>query len=362
MIDVKSAGGDSAHALSVAWVLTDPTKGTPVSDGERIFAISGDHRLIAVAKDSGVKVWDRRIRGLDPGFAGFGLALAGSTIIAGDYELTAFDSTTGAFRWRFRPGAGYGAGNYVGAVIENTLFAGSPAGRLYAIAADTGDSVWTYRLTGDGISTVFAPVAGRDSVVAAYTHFTAPPTGGIICLDRRSGVERWRREFTARGEALSLAAAGGAIIVRDTVVVADATGSISAFALRNGAPEWRIPVDGKPQGPPAIDFRALAADTTTLYAASLSGVVSAYNLKDRSLKWAFDGRDNGSAGFQMTLEGDTLYVPFFGTGVIGLRSRDGVESWRAPAPFTGGEAPPVKLSNLLLLSSPAGLAAFKGLP
>ena len=55
----------------------------------------------------------------------------------------ALDAATGERRWRFEPEDGYGAGLYLGDAGHGMAFAGSPAGRLYALRSATGRVEWS---------------------------------------------------------------------------------------------------------------------------------------------------------------------------------------------------------------------------
>ncbi len=141
--------------------------------------------------------------------------------MAGDYTVFGFDATSGEPKWRFDPADGYGAGLYLGEARDGVAFAGSPAGRLYAVDVRTGRLIWSAKATVDaGVGaaavTVFQPIVAGDSVVAGYTTFSHPMTGGIVVVDRGSGRERWRREFPQASPGAATGFGGGPVISGDS--------------------------------------------------------------------------------------------------------------------------------------------------
>src|SRR5262249_37385875 len=152
--------------------------------------------------------------------AGSLVVLANDEVIVGDYNVVAFDKRDGALRWRFTPTDGYAPGMYLGGVAGDLIFAGSPAGRLYAIDRRSGHARWAHRVDAGAETTVFAPVADEEMVVAGYTTFAAPQTGGVVALDAATGRLRWRMPFPVAAGAMPDAGWSGGLAIVDGTVVA----------------------------------------------------------------------------------------------------------------------------------------------
>ena len=170
---------------------------------------------------------------------GSSLLVSESIVMAGDYAVFGFDATSGEPKWRFDPADGYGAGLYLGEARDGVAFAGSPAGRLYAVNVRTGRLIWSAKATvdagvGTAAVTVFQPIVAGDSVVAGYSTFGHPMTGGIVVVDRGSGRERWRREFPQASPGAATGFGGGPVISRDLIAAASGDGRIYGFDCSSG--------------------------------------------------------------------------------------------------------------------------------
>jgi outer membrane protein assembly factor BamB len=279
--------------------------------------------------------------------AGSRVVVSGGMAVAGDYNLVAFDLRTGDERWRFAPAVGYGPGIYLGDPTPETVLAGSPAGRLYAIASATGDVRWSGVIAADNVTTVFAPASDGGVVAAAYTTFRAPNTGGVVLFDLLTGRERWRAAFPRSADRwLGTGSAGGPLLISEFVVAAAGNGVIYAFDRDDGAIRWTLPaLNGLPPvlrgpfPPPAeiagADFRPLAAFGSTLIAGSLKGVVVAYDVHSRRELWRYDGSWTGSVGFGLHADRRSVYVPFVSGRHVALDLETGLERWRT-AGTSGG--------------------------
>jgi outer membrane protein assembly factor BamB len=279
--------------------------------------------------------------------------------IAGDYNIVAFDRSTGAVRWRFAPATGYGPGIYLGVAVDGRVFAGSPSGRLYAIDRSTGLLRWTMVVSGDGKTTVFAPVADQQLVVAGFSTFTAPKTGGVIAVDASTGRERWKRYFPIRAGALtSTNVTGGPVFSGSDVIAASGDGTIWAFDRQTGASRWSIrPIRNALSGRATRsgeDFRSLAVSGRTLIAGSVTGTLVAYDLHTRKERWRYDAQQ-GSIALHIEAAGDTAYVPYFSGRVIAIDIVAGREQWRIEEPDNAFHWPPAIEGDRLFLAGSRAL-------
>jgi outer membrane protein assembly factor BamB len=262
-------------------------------------------------------------------------------VVAGDYNLVAFDRITGTFRWRFVPLVGYAPGIYLGGVSRGLVFAGSPAGRVYAISSASGELAWSAVVVADGRTTVFQPATDGTDLVVGFTTFAIPNRGGVVLLDPVTGNERWRAVFpSASDPLLGTGSMGNPILVGDLVIASSGDGTIYGFDRAKGFTRWTIPpIPGLPailRGPFPVpdssgaDYRPLASTARTLFAGSLKGPVIAYDLTTLLEKWRYDDPHSGSVSFGLVSDDRYVYVPYASGHHVALDQFTGEEHWQTP--------------------------------
>ena len=348
-------------AASPIWHVAGEGRGRPAADWSTAFFLSKRHEVLALHAQSGQVRWRASTGESGDSTNGSGVVLAGDVVAAGDYNIVAFDRATGELRWRFEPDDGYGPGIYLGEATETAMFAGSPAGRLYAIDARAGSARWTAVVKDDGRTTVFQPIADDTAVFAAYTSFTAPNTGGVVALDRATGGERWRAAFPPASERLTATnAAGGPLLFDDVVIATRGDGVIHAFDRADGTIRWVLPGVNLPGRPTVDDFRPLARSGRLLVAGSLTGVVDAYDLNMHEKKWRYSGEMNGSIAFSLGADERSVYVPYVGGRLVALNVADGTERWRTGNFKAGFVWPPASGGDRIYVAgSGAGFFALR---
>jgi outer membrane protein assembly factor BamB len=151
----------------------------PVIDGDSVYVISEAGEVIASNYRTGTKLWKQKL-----GAPIFGdPAVSEQLLYAGTEkgELAAFDKKSGAQRWR----KDFPNNSFVSplTVHDDTLFAPSRTGVLYALQTKTGDTIWTFT----DAKVLMAGVAIRDPYVLI---------GGwdrsMDCLDLKTGDVKWR--------------------------------------------------------------------------------------------------------------------------------------------------------------------------
>ncbi len=343
---VSAIHGDSRPSSSEAptrtWHVAGEGHGRPAGDSEVVYFLSARHEVVAVAAETGTVRWRQGTS--EPGSSTFGSAvvLAGPVVVAGDYNLVAFDRTTGAFRWRFAPAIGYGPGIYLGQASSHLVLAGSPAGRVYALSPFSGDLVWSVAIANDGRTTVFQPVIDREVVAVSFTTFTAPPRGGVALLELGTGRELWRAFFPAAADPLlGTGAAGAPLLADDLVIASSGDGTIHAFDRRNGAGRWAVAQavvpafpsrapGPMPEPPPSLgaNFRPLALSRGVLIAGSLRSDVVAYDITSRNERWRHVDPASGSVSFALSTDDRSVYVPYVSGRHVAIDVLTGLERWR----------------------------------
>jgi outer membrane protein assembly factor BamB len=314
--------------------------GRPVSDAGTAYFLSTRHEVVAIAAATGAMRWRQSTSEPGASTAGSAVVLAGSVVVAGDYNLVAFDRVTGAFRWRFVPAIGFAPGIYLGESSGGLVLAGSPAGRLYAVSAATGELVWTTVIASDGLTTVFQPATDGTVAAAGYTTFVAPNVGGVVLAELGTGRELWRTAFPRPADHLLGTGSTGGPVLTDTAVIASSgDGTVYGFNRTNGSILWTLPpIQVLPpilQGPvpfpsasAGADYRPLARTGPTLFVGSLKGHVVAYDLATRLQRWKYVDDLSGSVSFALVSDSRSVYVPFVSGRHIALNVLTGGERWR----------------------------------
>jgi outer membrane protein assembly factor BamB len=330
------------------WHVDGRGHGRPAVGSGIVYFLSARHEVRAFDAQTGGALWTADTG--EPGAAtsGSAVVLSGDAVVAGDYNLVAFDRRTGAFRWRFVPAIGYAPGIYVGGATSDVVLAGSAEGRLYAVWSATGELKWNAVVSADPLTTVFAPVTDGTVIAAGYTTFHAPNAGGVVLLDLASGRELWRAEFPkAPDPLLGTGSAGGPVIAGNVICASSGDGTIYMFDRRDGSVRWSIPgIPGLPgilRGPLSppqesahgADYRPLALSGSTLIAGSLKGPVVAYDLRTRRRRWRYVDEGGGSVAFGISADEEAVYVPFYSGRQVALDLESGRERWRTADPRAG---------------------------
>lgn len=231
--------GDTAGIGSkptVAWThdAAGPFWGSPVVAEGTVFIGSADNSLYALDAETGAERWtfdaNHRIEATP--------AYGDGTVYVGSYDkhLYAVDATTGEKRWsRTFDGLIRGSPTlwdgvvYVGVGCHNLACAWyadeadvSKNGWVYALDADSGETVWEYEVGSEVVST---PAVPDDAV------YVGASNGTLYALGPSSGTVEWTYE--TRDMIWSSPA-----VAYGTVFVADWNGNVHAVDAATGDEEW----------------------------------------------------------------------------------------------------------------------------
>jgi len=335
---------------TVLWSVAAEGWGQPASDGRSVYFLTRSHDVVAVRAADGEVRWRARTQSSRGVPDGSRLVVAGGVVVAGDYDLYAFDASTGRLRWRFAPAQGHGPGYYLGDPADGVVYAGSPAGLVYAVDAASGAQLWAVPVTTVvGPTTAYAPVATRDLVIAPFTVFDGRATGGVVALDARTGVQRWRRA----GQPW----AGGPVAGGDFAVVATNSGMLTSLSTKDGSVRWTVGAPETAEGS-VRDFRPLVCSRDLVVAGSLSGSVTAYDAGTRRRLWESAMLRLGSVGPAFAASAATVYVPFVSGRLVAFDLQTGAVRW-VTAPAQGAfRWAPVVADRAVYAAGDAVLQAF----
>lgn len=338
------AGGHAAaqpapSGVTPLWRVPGTGSGTPVVDGDTVFFLSADREVAAVAAATGDVRWKTGtgVTSIDSIFgtatAGTALAVSGSMVVAGDWDVVGFDRTSGARRWTYEAPAGDGPGLFLGPARDGLVYTGSPGGRAYAIDSTTGKLRWMTPIVEGGTTTVFRPAVEGTVVAVGYSTFVIPNVGGLALLDAATGRLLWRTPFPSPKERWHHTnLAGGPVLAGDLVFGSAGDGNIYAFDVATGAVRWAFP---RLSGPlesfitaTDIDHRAITRAGRLIIAGSATGYVVAYDIDTRQERWRYFDRMAGSTTFGLSADDHSVYLPFFGGFIIAVDLASGAERWR----------------------------------
>ena len=342
------------------WRVAGEGRGVPAVSGPTVYFLTKRHEVVAVDAASGLVRW-RRSTG-EPGEETLGSSVLAheAMVIAGDYAIVGFDAATGERRWRFEPSRGYGSGLYLGEAHDGVVLAGSSSGHLYAVSVSDGRLRWQAQPVAEPDTTMFQPVVAGDLVVAGYSTFGRPISGGIVAVERQTGRERWRREFPRASLSAATGFGGGPGVTEDLVIAASGDGQIHGLDRDSGRPRWVRPPVTRSDGRPADrDWRALAVSGPWLAAGSVTGVVTMIDIETGAERWRYAHPDGGSVALRITVDDRSVYVPHLGGLLVALDSRDGHERWKIGG-FSDGFnwAPAIAGERAYVAASRTGLFAL----
>ena len=345
---------ESVPSPVTLWRVPGEGRGTPAADGSMVAFLSNSHEVVALDRIRGAVLWKQGTGASGAATSGATVVLLPSLVIAGDDRVVAFDRATGARRWTFDSPDVRAPGLFIGARVGESLFTGSGNGRLVSLDTQSGRLRWVALADASPSTTVFPPIADRGLVIASYTSFTAPQSGGVIAVDASTGAVRWRHRFMAASP-LPQGAASVPAVVDDFVLAARSDGTIVALNRTDGVEQWNIPpVDNASPvaGVSGADFRALTSRGGVVIAGSLSGTVIGYDARQRRELWRFTSATDGSTAMSIASDNGTVYVPYFSGRVVALDARTGRVRWRTPDVAASMIWPPAVVDGMVYFASP----------
>jgi outer membrane protein assembly factor BamB len=321
------------------WHMPGAAVGTPTHDADTVYVLDKHREVLALDAHDGRLKWrsDTGVTSTDAIFglttSGTNLVVTGDLVVAGDWDVVAFDRRTGARRWSFQAEGGDGPGLFLGAASTDTVFAGSVTGRVYAVDTATGRPRWVTRLEEKPMVSVFPPERHGTAVLVGYSVYDNPSTGGIASLDGSTGRVIWKTPFPKPAEpGRHTNRGGGPVVVGGLVFGSAGDGNIYGLDVATGAIRWTLP---RLAGPFAgyitstdLDHRTLVAAGALLVAGSVTGKITAFDVDARTVKWHYDAGLSGSTSFSFTADDAHVYVPFLGGFVMALDAATGDVRWR----------------------------------
>ncbi|MGB5489816.1 MAG: outer membrane protein assembly factor BamB, partial [Woeseiaceae bacterium] len=244
----------------------------PLISGETVVVQTIDNRMQALSIYDGRRLWS--IEQSTPALTMRGSAdpvLVSTTVIGGfdNGRLVAADLNSGDIVWEslLSPPTGRSDLDRLSdidgaiAVVGQDIFASGYQGRLAALAAESGQVLWSRELSSyEGVSADWSSV------------YTVSGNGEIIALAKRDGVESWRNDDLLRREPTL------PIPFHTTVAIGDLEGYVHFLSNLNGTPVARVKLGGS-----AISNTPMMI-SNRLYVQNDAGMLAAYEVIDERPK------------------------------------------------------------------------------
>ncbi|TLZ94004.1 MAG: hypothetical protein E6K04_02275 [Methanobacteriota archaeon] len=253
----------------------------PIYAEGKLFATSIDQFLRARDPFLGTTIWSRYLgdgSGI-PFYTGWP-AVANGVVYVIYYTLSggnlyALDANTGDTIWSI---AGFDFNARIPlAYADGMVFGEARDGRVFALNATTGVVVWTYQT--NGLFPWGGVTVAAGTVWASALDPSGTSNGWVFSLDEMTGALRWSYALDGWGGSAPLFAQGNIYVGSFNQATFPATGTLWALNAFSGTPVWSTPGFG------GFWFDTPAYDGTNLYMGSVSGAFSGVDATTGNVLW-----------------------------------------------------------------------------
>ena len=249
-----------------------PLRSAPAASGGRVFVVTTDNQLFALAQDDGRRLWDYTALAQDAGLLGGSTpAVAGAVVVAAfsSGELFAFSVDSGRTLWSDSL-AGTARGDAIATLADirglpvidrGRVIAVSNSGTMTAIDLERGGRLWNA-----SIGSSQTPWVAGDFVYVLST------AGEVICLTRDEGRVRWIEslpQFQNEKDREDPIVWSGPVLVGDRLIVTSTAGDALSLSPYTGEPLGRIQLPSSAHLPPIVA-------NSTMYMLSDNGELTAF--------------------------------------------------------------------------------------
>ena len=232
----------------------------------------------------------------------------------GTGKVMAFAAGFGEVRWSKTIGPSESSPLLVG----NRLYVGDWEGRLWALDARTGKTIWTYRAGG--------PIKGAAAFTAGRVYFGSYD-GHVYCVGAKSGKLVWKARAQARLYGGSRFYSTPALAF-GRLYIGSTDGKVYSYGAASGTLIWSHSTGGYVYSSPA-------AWNGLVFAGSYSKRLYAFDAATGDVRWTFSA--NGQISGSPTVIGNVVYFATLANRTYALSARTGKELWSYP----DGEYTPV---------------------
>lgn len=300
--------------------------------------------LMPVAGMQAARVlWERD---LGKGADGKGVTLVasvdGSTLYVAhvDGKVEAVSASSGASLWTTDLDVEIGGGPGVG---NGLVISGTTEGEVIALSQSTGNESWRTNVSTD----IPAVPVSAHGVVVVHTN-----DGKLYGLDMATGEQLWL--FHRASPVLSLRGANTPVIEGNSLYAGLDGGKVVKLDLNTGRPAWETPIayaSGRTELDRVVDIDGLLVlGPSMLYVVTFQGDMAAVNKADGKVKW----RTSYSSYQGVISDGRSLYASDANGYIAAVSPQSGEILWRQKA-FSGRRlSPPVMVGNLIAVADLEG--------
>lgn len=282
--------------------------GSVGSDGQIVVVTTAQGEAWAMAAEDGRELWRSRLGSevIAPPVIGEGKVF----LRGNDGRLFAVDASDGKRRWVYQRNLPPLTLRSISGLVldDGRLYAGFPGGKLVALDAATGASIWESTVATPKGTTELERVADVTGTPLLNSRAVCAVAwqGRTACFDRRVGALLWARE---------LSSSVGAAMADSQLVIVDDKGAVLAIDAANGASLWRQEaLVGRHLGRPLLLAEHVALSDA-------QGLVHLMNRNDGALvgRLATDGVVGELVG--LTLDGQGFVVQTRRAGLLAVSVR-----------------------------------------
>ena len=297
-----------------------------------------DLERIAAPEVKGKTLWSASSGAGDKGrLSGLTASLAGDRLYAADAKgrVMAIDASNGDTVWELKTGYRFSGGPGIG---DDTLLLGTLDGEVVALGAADGAERWVAQASAEVLT---------KPVLSGGVAMARGGDGRIYGLDAATGAQLW--VFERATPALTLRGTSSPVVVGRNVYLGLDTGEVVSLDVRSGEPEWQRTVreaTGRTELERIVDVDAeMLVDDGRLFAISYGGELAVLTLATGRELW----RRNVSSYAGMTLEDDRLYLSSSEGHVLALDADTGARIWQQEAlSYRRLTAPALHKGNLVV--------------
>lgn len=288
------------------------------------------------------KVWSTSVQGADDDYLNLNIGREANTLytVGRHGKVYAIDAATGDTVWKKQLYVDVTSGV---SVANNIVLVGTAGGSLIALNAQTGNLLWQQAIGNQVLG--LAAISKNTIVVKTIAD-------AVIALNTSNGQVKWQYN----GDAPQLILRGGSQpkISGNAVVVGFANGKVGKFNLSNGAILWLQSI-ASPKGSfpiqRMIDITASPIISNgIIYATTYQGNIAALELSTGQVVW----NHTLSAYTGIALQGSNVYVTDASSHVWKFQQDNGGVSWRQKALQARLISAPALLNNAVIVGDGQG--------
>jgi quinohemoprotein ethanol dehydrogenase len=265
---------------------------------------------------------------------------AGGTYFSPLADINSGNVTRLGFAWEYRLGTRRGL-EATPVVVDGVLYTSGNFGRVYALDAASGRTMWTYDPEVDGQWGRYACCDAINRGVAVWNGrvYVGALDGFLHAIDAGSGRRIWKVDtLPTRGPKTPYTLSAAPVIAGDEIIVGSAgadfdgvRGYVAAYDLKTGAFRWRFytvprnPAAG-PQDQPHLVEAVKTWDPRHQWESGGGGTVWDGIAYDPGLQLVYVGTANGSP-YNIKEDGRQGGDDLFAASIIAIRAKTGQMAW-----------------------------------